>query len=128
MGWALSLYALGMGIIGLVSLRRRPGVLVGLCFIVLALIMFGLLSLGMTGSGLEQAFRPLIRLLGLYPESEKSFWRISMMLSLLAPLGLLLAYGVSYRLQRAKVALFLIVFLIYCFVCDVVVHILIRAI
>ncbi len=128
MGWALSLFALGIGIIGIVSLRRRPQMFAGLCFIVLALMVFGLISLGITGAGIEQIFRPLIKLLGLYPASEKSLWRIAMMLSLLIPFGLLLAYGASYRLQRAKVVIFLIIFFVYCFICNVAVHGLIRAI
>jgi hypothetical protein len=124
MNWALSLFAAGIGVIGLVSLRRRPRPFAALCFIVFALMLFGVLSLGMTGVGLERLFRPLIKLLGLFPASSESLWRIAMLLSLIGPLGLI----VAYLLSRSNKVVFIISFIVYCLVCDVLAHLLVRAI
>jgi hypothetical protein len=123
MGWALGLFAVGIGIIGLISFRRRPQPLAAWCFVVLLLMLFGMLSLGMTGAGLEQLFRPLIKLLGLFPASLDSLWRISMLLSLMSPLGLLVGYWIG-----ASKMVFVTVFIIYCFLCDVLAHLLVRVI
>jgi hypothetical protein len=123
MSWALSLFAAGMGVIGLISFRRRPQPFVALCFITFVLMVFGVLGLGITGAGLEYLFRSLIRWLGLFPTSSESVWRIAMLLSLMSPLGLI----VSYWISRSRMILIL-VFIAYCFLCDVLAHLLVRAI
>lgn len=118
---ALSFFAVGVGLIGLIGLKRRPSFGALLSFIVFLLVVFGVLSLGLPGSWLERLFRPIIRALGLYPESEASLWRISMMLSLMFPFGLLLLYFL-----RNKTLLFALSLLLYTLACDLLAHVLIR--
>jgi hypothetical protein len=129
MTWALLLFAVGMAIIGLISIWRRPRLLPTLGFLALALIIFGVLSLGLSGAWIEVLFRPVIKDLGLQAASSESLWRIALMLSVVCPPGLILAYFISLKTKGAvRVALFTLSFIIYCFICDLGVHALIRAV
>jgi hypothetical protein len=128
MVWALSFFAAGMIVIAVLSLKYRPQPGVGLGFLGLVLLLFGVLSLGLTGSWLEVLFRPLIKALGLYPDSQDSLWRISMALSLLVPLSLVVAYAASRRVATKRVLTGVLVFAGFCLLIDIFVHILIRLI
>lgn len=127
MAWALALFLAGLAVIGFVSFKRRPSEKDLISFTILVLMVFGVLSLGLTGSWLERLLRPLMLLLGLAPDSRESYWRMAMFLSLVLPLGLGLAYRFSRKAPRFKWLLFIGVFLIYGLFCNVLTHLLIRA-
>jgi hypothetical protein len=128
MTWGLSFFAVGLAMVGLISFWRRPKPFAALSFLAFALIILGLLSLGMTGAWVERLFRPLIYGLGLGPDSSESFWRIGLMLSVACPPGLLIAHFASLRaIGYLHIVLFVVSFIVYCFLCNLVVHGLIRA-